>query len=143
MHHDLEGQPQRLDEEMPLAAVHLLAALVATRTALLGRFDGLAGADRRTGRRLALGLPADLLAQERLEVGPGAVQPPTPEVVKGGRPGPVLPGQRAPGAATASEGSSCRSRIRRRSTPRGRPPGLAGGSRGLRMTHSESVRSLG
>jgi hypothetical protein len=79
----LEQQALRVDHQMPLAAVDLLAAVVAARPAHLGGLDRLAVDDR--GGRLS-GTPHHLacpLAQRGVDRLPQAAQAPLPEVVEG------------------------------------------------------------
>ena len=42
MHDDLEQQAKGIDQDVPLASIHLLAAVIAVGTALFGRLDRLA-----------------------------------------------------------------------------------------------------
>ena len=50
---DEERAPVGIDKRMAFAAVDLLAGVVSTRTAALGRLDALAVDDRRRRRRFA------------------------------------------------------------------------------------------
>jgi hypothetical protein len=52
MHDHLEQQAERIDQDVPLASIHLLAAVIAMGAALFGRLDRVAVDDGGAGRRL-------------------------------------------------------------------------------------------
>src|SRR5262249_20607243 len=78
-------------------------ALVAVRSALLGRLDRLTVDNGRAGGRLAPKQAAHALAQHGVDPLPRAGQAPQAKIVVDGGPRPVLARQIAPGAAAAQK----------------------------------------
>src|SRR5260221_12944508 len=70
MHHDLEQQTAGIHEHMPLATLHLFAAVVAMRPVWFGRLDRLAIDDGGSASGLASDRSALALAQERMDALP-------------------------------------------------------------------------
>ena len=100
-HHHGDQQPQRVHQDMALAAVDLLAAVLADLLSALGRLDRLAVDGGGAGRWLPTGPDADLLTQRIENPLPGAVGVEPLEVVVDGLPGGEVVGQGPPGAALA------------------------------------------
>src|SRR5207247_6911747 len=96
-----QDQAQAIDDQVPLAALDLLAAVVARLPAGATALDRLAVEVGGARRALAAGLLARLVAQGVVDPLPGAVLAPLAEVVVGGGPGAVVLGQGAPLAAGA------------------------------------------
>ena len=103
MHSGSEDQATGIDQEMPLAAIDALGAVVAADTADARGADRLAVDDARTGLRLAPDHGSELATQDRVQKCPGAIEPPQPEVVIGGLPGWELVREQPPGAATPND----------------------------------------
>ena len=142
MHHHRQQQSHGIYDDVSLSTVDLLASIIATRPpfsvvftlwlsiiAALG-VGSLPTASRTEGRSVSLTrshVPSIVQLRKYLY-----------RVCQGGR-----------SWGTIRQGHPLRSTYRtpfiisRRSTVRGRPPGLAGGSRGLRIAHCLFVRSLG
>src|SRR5579863_7665382 len=96
-----QHQPQGIHQQVPLASVEPLAAVVTADPAHAGRLDRLTVHDAaaRPGiPSLANPFP---FAQRRVEPFPGAVEAPGPEVVVDRLPGRELPRQEPPLAAGA------------------------------------------
>src|SRR6185437_3632349 len=87
MDHGGHDQAQRVDHDVPLAAVDLLERVLAVRPTLFGRLDALAVDDPHAGALLAAGAATDPLAQDVVDPRPGAVVAPLVEVVVTGAPG--------------------------------------------------------
>src|SRR5450631_1984277 len=87
---------------MPLAALDLLAAVVADRTAHLRAFDGLAVDARGAGRLLTAFLRANLTPQDVDEFLPRAVLLPGDKVIPDGAFGEKVVGQIVPLTAGSS-----------------------------------------
>ena len=96
-----QDQPQRVHDDVPLAAVEPLATIESVRAADLGGLDGLAVDAPGRGGRLAAGPAADLGAEGVVEGRPGAVVSPLDEVVVDGPPLGEVMGQGPPGAAVS------------------------------------------
>ena len=142
MHHHRQQQPHGIYNDVSLSTVDLLASIIATRPpfsvvltdwlsmiAALG--VGLLPSDCRTlGRRASWTrsqVPSSVHLRKYVH-----------NVCQGGRScGSIRQGHPVRSTYTMPLTTS------RISTVRGRPPGLAGGSKGSRMSHSWSVRSLG
>ena len=142
MHHHRQQQAHGIYDDVSLSTVDLLTSIIATRPpfsvvftlwlsmiAALG-VGSLPSASRTQGRSVSLTrshVPSMVQLRKYLY-----------RVCQGGR-----------SCGTIRQGHPLRSKYRmpfttsRRSTVRGRPPGLAGGSRGPRISHCSSVRSLG
>ena len=142
MHHHRQQQAHGIYDDVSLSTVDLLTSIIATRPpfsvvftlwlsmiAALG-VGFLPSASRTQGRSVSLTrshVPSMVQLRKYLY-----------RVCQGGR-----------SCGTIRQGHPLRSKYRmpfttsRRSTVRGRPPGLAGGSRGPRISHCSSVRSLG
>ena len=142
MHHHRQQQAHGIYDDVSLSTVDLLTNIIATRPpfsvvftlwlsmiAALG-VGFLPSASRTQGRSVSLTrshVPPMVQLRKYLY-----------RVCQGGR-----------SCGTIRQGHPLRSKYRmpfttsRRSTVRGRPPGLAGGSRGPRISHCSSVRSLG
>ncbi len=103
MHHHLEQQTQRIDQNMPLAAIDLLAAVIAMRPALFGRLHRLAIDNGRAWRRLASDRATHALTQDMVNALPDASPSPGVKVVVDGGPRTVLAWHIAPGAARPQE----------------------------------------
>ena len=99
----LEQQTLRVDHQMALAAVDLLAAVIATRPAHLGGLDRLAVDDRGGRLRGASHLLAHPLAQRGVDRLPQAAQAPLPEIVEDRLPGREASWQHPPGHAATQE----------------------------------------
>src|SRR5688572_26396602 len=84
MHPVLQQRALCVDEQMALAAVDLLAAVIAARSAHLRGLDRLAVDDRRRGLRIAADPAAIALAQGLGHVLPGAVLTPLSIVIEDG-----------------------------------------------------------
>jgi hypothetical protein len=100
MHFGAHYQAARIDQNVALAAVDAFGAVIASRTADAGRPDGLAIDDARAGMRVAPDGDAELLAQDRVHVFPGAIETPQTEIVIRTLPGWELVREQPPGAAT-------------------------------------------
>jgi len=96
-----QDQPERIHDEMPLAAVESLAAVIAVRAADLGRLDGLAVDTPGRGRRVSARPAADLAPEDAIEGRPGPVVPPLDEVVVDRPPLGEVVRQGPPGTAVA------------------------------------------
>ena len=142
MHHHRQQQAHGIYDDVSLSTVDLLTSIIVTRPpfsvvftlwlsmiAALG-VGSLPSASRTQGRSVSLTrshVPSMVQLRKYLY-----------RVCQGGR-----------SCGTIRQGHPLRSKYRmpfttsRRSTVRGRPPGLAGGSRGPRISHCSSVRSLG
>ena len=95
-------QPQRIDQQMPLAALDFLAPVVtAFLAAHLGGLHRLAVDAHRTGRRLAAFLDTDLAPQHIDELGPSAVVAPLGEILVHGALGKQVVGEHVPLATAA------------------------------------------
>lgn len=103
MHHHLEQQTQRIHQEVALAAIHLLAAVVAMRPALFGRLDRLAVDDGGAGSGLAPVRLAHALAEDAVNTLPDASATPRAKIVEDRRPGTIFTWHIAPGAARPQE----------------------------------------
>src|SRR5258708_28766804 len=101
MHHDLEQQPHRIDEQVTFTPVHFLPAIISMRPTALRLFDRLAINDASTGRRLAPRWHARALAQRSHEFSPAACIPPLAKVVIARCPAGVLRRDPPPAPATA------------------------------------------
>lgn len=100
-HH--QNQPERVHEDMALAAVDFLAGIVAPRLAALGALDAPAVDDRRAGVPVAgFELPQEF-AQVRVNRGPQPAVLPLPEVMIDRAPRREVGGQIAPLAAGARQ----------------------------------------
>ena len=142
MHHHRQQQAYGIYDDVSLSTVDLLTSIIATRPpfsvvftlwlsmiAALG-VGFLPSASRTQGRSVSLTrshVPSMVQLRKYLY-----------RVCQGGR-----------SCGTIRQGHPLRSKYRmpfttsRRTIVRGRPPGLAGGSRGPRISHCSSVRSLG
>jgi hypothetical protein len=98
---DADGEHEALgiDEQVALAPLDLLAAVVAPQAADAGSLDRLAVDDARTRLRIATQAHAYLFTQDRMEAFPGAVHAPLSKVVEDGLPRRKLVRQQAPGPA--------------------------------------------
>ena len=101
MHHDLEQQTAGIHEHMPLATLHLFAAVVPMRPAWFGRLDRLAIDDGGAGSGLASDRSTHALAQDAVNALPGASPAPEAKRVEHRGPWALFTGQGAPGAARA------------------------------------------
>jgi hypothetical protein len=72
VHPGSENQTTGIDQDMPLAAVDALGAILAADTADAGGANRLAVDDTRTGLRLAPDHGPELLPQDRVQECPGA-----------------------------------------------------------------------
>src|SRR5260221_4515620 len=99
MYHDLKQQTQGIDQDVSLAAIHLLAAVVPMRAALFGGLDRLAIDDRGAGSRLASSRATHALTQDAVYALPDAGQAPRAKIVIDSGPRPILLPQITPGAA--------------------------------------------
>jgi len=97
-----QHQAATIDQHVALAAIDAFGAVVATNAADAGRANRLAIDDACTRLRVAPDSRAELLAQDSVEVLPGAVQPPQAEIVIDGWPGRELVWQQPPSAATSN-----------------------------------------
>src|SRR5215469_15304393 len=123
-------QPIAISQQVALAAMPCFAAVIAPAAALLGALDGLAVQDRSAGRGLA-----PLFAHAGVNAFPGAIMSQEGyTVLLGG----YSRGSMRPAHPLCTAAKMPWS-IWRRSTLRGRPPGLAGGRRGASTAHSCSV----
>ena len=93
-------QAPRIDQNVALAAIDAFRAVVATDAADASRTNRLAVDDACTRLGVAPDIRAELLAQDCVEVLPGAVQTPQAEIVIGGLPGRELVREQPPSAAT-------------------------------------------
>ena len=142
MYHHGQQQPYGIHYDVSLSTVDLLASIIATRPPFSVVFTDwlsmmaalgvglLPSASRTAGRRVSWTLshvPSIIHLRKYLYT-----------VCQGGR-----------SCGSIRHGHPLRSTYKmplstsRRSTVRGRPPGLAAGSRGARTSHCSSVRSLG
>src|SRR3954454_9077414 len=80
--HDDQQQAESVDQDVPLAPVHLLAGIVAPRAAGFGGPHALAVDDAGRGRGLPPGLLARGHDQQGVERRPGSVLPQAPEVAE-------------------------------------------------------------
>src|SRR5262249_48903660 len=96
-------QAQRVDHDVPLAAVDLLVRVLAMRSALLGGLDALAVDDPHAGALLAAGPVTDAVAKGVVDPRPGAVVAPLVKVVVAGAPGGEVMGHHPPGATAAED----------------------------------------
>jgi hypothetical protein len=80
MDHHAEHQPQRIDEQLPLAARELLRAIVTMGTATFGRLDRLAIQNGGARGRLPSSLLTHPLAQRRMEMLPRPAPTPPTEI---------------------------------------------------------------
>src|SRR5260221_2325912 len=103
MYHDLKQQTQGIDQDVSLAAIHLLAAVVPMRAALFGGLDRLAIDDRGAGSRLASSRATHALTQDAVYALPDAGEAPRVKIVIDSGPRPILLRQIAPGAARPQE----------------------------------------
>src|SRR5262245_59534138 len=103
MDHGGHDQAERVDHDMPLAAVNLLVRILAMRSPLLGGLDALAVDDPHAGARLPAGAAADPVAQGVVDLGPGAVVAPLVEVVVASAPWGEVMRHHPPGAAAAED----------------------------------------
>ena len=142
MNHDGQQQSYRVHGDVTLATHHLLTSIIATRPPFSVVFTdwlsmiaalgvGLLPSDCRTLGRSASWTPSHVPSSVHLRKY-------LYTVCQGGRScGSIRHGHPVRSTYTMPLTTS------RISTVRGRPPGLAGGSKGSRMSHSSSVRSLG
>ena len=142
MNHDGQQQSYRVHGDVSLSTVDLLASIIATRPPFPVVFTdwlsmiaalgvGLLPSDCRTLGRSASWTPSQVPSSVHLRKY-------LYTVCQGGRScGSIRHGHPVRSTYTMPLTTS------RISTVRGRPPGLAGGSKGSRMSHSWSVRSLG
>ena len=142
MNHDGQQQSYRVHGDVTLATHHLLTSIIATRPPFSVVFTdwlsmiaalgvGLLPSDCRTLGRSASWTPSQVPSSVHLRKY-------LYTVCQGGRScGSIRHGHPVRSTYTMPLTTS------RISTVRGRPPGLAGGSKGSRMSHSWSVRSLG
>src|SRR5262245_37572384 len=103
MHDHLEQQPEGIHQNMPLAAIHLLAAVVAMWPTLFGRLDRLAINDRGAGSGLASSRATHALTQDSLDPRPETGSAPEAKIVEDRGPGTIVPWHIPPGAARAQE----------------------------------------
>ncbi len=98
---DADGEHEALgvDEQMPLAALDLLAAVVAAHAANAGRLDGLAVDDASAGLGIAAQAHPQPLPQHQMDPLPGAVEAPLSKVMVDRLPRRQVAGQQAPGPA--------------------------------------------
>ena len=100
VHLGTQHQAPAIDQDVALAAIDAFRAVVATNAADASCPDGLAIDDASARLRIAPDRRAELLAQDGVQVLPGAVQTPEPEIVIGGLPGCELMWEQSPGTAT-------------------------------------------
>ncbi len=100
VHFGAQYQAARVDQYVALAAIDAFGAVIAALTADAGRPDRLAIDDARAGMRVASDADAELLAQNRVHVFPGAIETPQTEIVISSLPGWELVREQPPGAAT-------------------------------------------
>jgi hypothetical protein len=101
MDRDREEEALGVDEHVPLAALHLLAAVEAAQAADSRRFDRLAVNAASAGLWIAPQLDAQPLAQNGVQPLPRPIQTPLPEIVVHGLPSRQILRKEAPGAAGA------------------------------------------
>ena len=142
MNHDSQPQSYRVHGDVTLATHHFLTSIIATRPPFSVVFTdwlsmiaalgvGLLPSDCRTLGRSASWTPSHVPSSVHLRKY-------LYTVCQGGRScGSIRHGHPVRSTYTMPLTTS------RISTVRGRPPGLAGGSKGSRMSHCSSVRSLG
>ena len=99
-HLGTQHQAPAIDQDMALSAIDAFRAVVATNAADASRPDGLAIDNASARLRIAPDGRAELLAQDGVQVLPGAVQTPEPEIVVGGLPGCEFMWEQSPGTAT-------------------------------------------
>ena len=132
-----QRQAQRVGEQMPLAAVDLLAGVEAARAAGLGRLDALAVDDRGGRRRLTAGLLARRHEQGGLDRRPDAVLPESPEIAVDRAPRRELARQHAPWAAGAEQ---VQQRVQHLAQRRPTPPTAALGRPAARARSARTPR---
>jgi len=96
-------QASRIDQHVALAAIHTFRSVVPANAADAGRPDGLAIDDASARLGITPDGRAELLAQDGVQVLPGAVQTPQTEVVVGGLPRRELMREQSPGTATPND----------------------------------------
>src|SRR5260221_2294407 len=101
MHHDLEQQTAGIHEHMPLATLHLFAAVVPMRPAWFARLDRLAIDDGGAGSGLASYRSTHPLAQHAVNALPGGSPAPEANRLEDRGPLALVTEQAAPGAARA------------------------------------------
>src|SRR5450631_260780 len=100
VHLGTQHQAPTIDQDVALAAIDAFRAVVATNSADASCPDGLAIDNASARLRTAPDRRAELFAQDGVQVLPGAVQTPEPEIVIGGLPGCELMWQQSPSTAT-------------------------------------------
>ena len=101
VHLGSENQATGIDQDVPFATVDAFGTVIATNAADTRRSNRLAVDDAGARLRIAADTGAELLAEHRVEILPGAVQAPPAEVVIRRLPGRELVRQQSPGAAAA------------------------------------------
>jgi len=143
VHPGFEHHPERIHQQMPLSSAQFLRSIVSAYTTDAGSLHRLGVEDAGARLGVAPCACACLFAQHRVDLLPGAVQAPHPEVMVHRRPWRELARKHAPLAAASQEVEDGVEELLRVGHLRGRPPGLAGGMSGAKISHSRSERSLG
>lgn len=100
-HHHQQNQPKGIDNQMSLSPADFLARIITALVAAFDCLDGLAVQDGCARLFLPPGLFTDRFTQSRVEVLPGALQPPHSEGVISGFPRRQIARQHSPRATTA------------------------------------------
>jgi hypothetical protein len=100
VHLSSKDQATCVDQDVPFAAVDAFGAVIPAGATHAGRSDRLAVDDARARLGLPPACRAELLAEHRVQVLPGAVQPPQSKVVVGRLPRRELVREQPPGTAT-------------------------------------------
>jgi hypothetical protein len=101
VHLGTQYEAARVDQEVTLPAVDTFGAVVPTDAADASRPDGLAIDDPRARLGVPPDVGAELLPEDSVQLLPGAIQAPEPEIVIGGLPRWELVWEEAPGTATS------------------------------------------
>jgi hypothetical protein len=130
-----------MDQDVAFAAIDALGAVVPTYAADAGRSNRLVIDDASTRLRVAPDTGTELLAERSVQVLPGTVHAPPPEILTNSLPSMELVWEQPPGTATprhVEDGvQDLADRVRL-----GRPMPLGGGRSGSRRANSASVRSV-